>query len=261
MGLPNSAALGLLFDEWIPLMYLPDKSEWPFTERIFQPNQIVLLTDGLCASTCALFVEMMTQAGVKTVVAGGRPEKGPMQTASGTRGARSYDTYSLDSDMSFARSIDDTVDVNLNATVPEVRDSAIYINYAAFNLRDQIGKSDTTPLQFKYEAADCRIYYTVANIYNMTRLWHDVSAAAFVDSSLCVDGSTGYSQANNTNPIAPPKPDTRPAVLSLNTTAVEQVKWDDDNSDSLFAGKSSTGTRNNSPLPGLRKGHWWRRVF
>lgn len=242
-------------------MYLPDKSEWPFTGRIFQPNQIVLLTDGLCASTCALFVEMMTQAGVKTVVAGGRPEKGPMQTASGTRGARSYDTYSLDSDMSFARSIDDTVDVNLNATVPEVRDSAIYINYAAFNLRDQIGKSDTTPLQFKYEAADCRIYYTVANICNMTRLWHDVSAAAFVDSSLCVDGSTGYSQANNTNPIAPPKPDTRPAVLSLNTTAVGQVKWDDDNSDSLFAGKSSTGTRNNSPLPGLRKGHWWRRVF
>ncbi|KAJ8112158.1 hypothetical protein OPT61_g5418 [Boeremia exigua] len=237
------------FDEWIPVMYLPDQGGLTFPEQAFRPDQIVLLTDGLCGSTCSLFVELMTQAGVKTVVVGGRPAKGPMQAASGTRGARSYDTYTLDSDMSYARSIDDIVETNVNATISEIRDSAIFVKYAAFNLRDQIRQADTTPLQFKYEAADCRIYYTLDNIYNMTRLWYDVSAAAFTDSSLCVDGSTGFSKTNNTNPNAPPKPATREPVLTLNTTALVQAKWDDDDSDSHHAGVTNVGTRSTSPYP------------
>ena len=94
-------------------------------------------------------------------------------------------------------------------------------------------KGETTPLQFKYEAADCRIYYTVSNIYNMTRLWHDVAAAAFEDSSLCVDGSQGFSATNNTSPKAPPKPTSQIPILSLDMTGVHQAKWDDDPSDSL----------------------------
>ncbi|KAJ4325134.1 hypothetical protein N0V94_000848 [Neodidymelliopsis sp. IMI 364377] len=221
------------FDQWYPTMYMADRSDWAFTERTFNPDQIVLLTDGLCASTCSLFVEMMTQAGVKTIVAGGRPESGPMQTASGNRGARSYDTYSLDLDMATAREIDEQIEVNVNATVPEVRDPSIFIKYAQFNLRDQIRKDDTTPLQFKYEAADCRIYYTLANVYNMTRLWHDVSAAAFQDPSLCVEGSTGFSTNNNPNPIAPPKPITQQPILSLNTSVVRQTKLDDNPDDGI----------------------------
>lgn len=230
-------------------MYINEKSEWAFQQRTVQPDKIVLLTDGLCASACSIFVEMMTQAGARTVVAGGRPAKGPMQAASGTRGARSYDTYTLDSDMSFARSIDENIETNVNATLPETRDSAIFVKYAAFNLRDQIREADTTPLQFKYEAADCRIYYTLANIYNMTRLWYDVSTAAFVDSSLCVEGSTGFSKTNNTSPSTPPKPATEQPVLSLNTTALQQVKWDDDVSDSLHAGVTAYGVRGTNPFP------------
>lgn len=238
------------FDEWIPLDYLPPQNQGPFEERPVQPDQIVLLTDGLCGSTCSMFVEMMTQAGARTVVAGGQPAKGPMQAASGTRGARSYDTYTLDNDIIFARGIDDTVETNVNATLPEIRDSAIYVNYASFNLRDQIRKIDTTPLQFEYEAADCRIYYTLANIYNITRLWYDVSAAAFTDSSLCVEGSTGFSKTNNTNPTPPPKPVAEKPVLSLNNNnTVHQAKWDDDDSDSLNAGVTAFGTRGTDPFP------------
>lgn len=227
-------------------MYLSNKTAWPFETRTFQPDQIVLLTDGLCASACSLFVEMMIRAGVKTVVAGGRPATGPMQAASGTRGSRSYDTSELDSEMAFARSIDEEVEVNVNATVPEVRDSAIFVNYAAFNLLDQIRKDEKTPLQFKYEAADCRIYYTLANLYNMTRLWHDVSAAAFEDSSLCVEGSTGFSATNNTEPTAPPKPPLKAPILSLNMSTVEQTKWDDDPNDGLH---SDVGRPRNNAFP------------
>ncbi len=114
---------------------------------------------------------------------------------------------------------------------------------------DQIRQADTTPLQFKYEAANCRIYYTLDNIYNMTRLWYDVSAAAFVDSSLSVDGSTGFSKTNNTNPTTPPKHAAQRPVLSLNITAIDQAKWDDDNSDSLQAGVRSYGTRSANSFP------------
>lgn len=113
------------FDQWSLTMYKPNKTEWPFLERTWEPEKIVLLSDGLCGSTCALFMEMMTHAGVKTVVAGGRPVSGPMQAASGNRGATAYSTFALDDEMDFARSIDDRVTVNVNATIPEVRDEAI----------------------------------------------------------------------------------------------------------------------------------------
>jgi hypothetical protein len=82
------------------------------------------------------------------------------------------------------------------------RDSGVFTTVLGVNLRDQMRPSETDPLQFKYEAADCRIFYTLANVYNMTRLWHDAVTAAFDDRSLCVEGSTGY--ANSSKPA--PKP-------------------------------------------------------
>lgn len=213
------------FDEWIPVMYLSNKTEWPIEVRPFNPDQIVLLTDGLCASACALFVEMMTRVGVKTVVAGGRPTNGPMQAASGSRGAILYSAFNLDDDMSYARSINDAAE----AVIPEVRDPGMYTKAAGFNVRDQIRTNETTPLQFKYEAADCRIYYTRTNLYNMTQLWRDVTTAAFIDPSKCVDGSRGFSTTNNTAPNPPPKPQSTKPILSL--SAVNQIRFDDDPED------------------------------
>jgi hypothetical protein len=93
------------------------------------------------------------------------------------------------------------------ATVPEVtesgfRDSGVFTATLAVNLRDQVRPNDTVPLQFKYEAADCRIFYTLGNVYNMSRLWRDTVTAAFDDDTLCVEGSTGYS--NSTKPAPEP---------------------------------------------------------
>ncbi|KAF2132542.1 hypothetical protein P153DRAFT_166525 [Dothidotthia symphoricarpi CBS 119687] len=200
------------FDQWIPTMYLPNKTEWGVQERSWNPEQIVLLTDGLCASACSLFVEMMTHAGAKTIVAGGRPTTGPMQAASGNRGAALYSAFDLDDDFTFARSLDEPVTPATNATIPEIRDPGMYIKYASFNLRDQIRANETSPLQFKYEAADCRIYYTLANLYNITRLWYDAVDAAFTTPSLCVQGSTGFTKTNSTS--TPPLPSATPPSLS-----------------------------------------------
>ncbi len=48
------------------------------------------------------------------------------------------------------------------------------------------------PLQFAYLAADCRIYYTLDSVVNVSSLWRDAARAMWVDSRLCVAGSTGY---------------------------------------------------------------------
>lgn len=53
----------------------------------FTATDIIMLTDGYCASTCALFSELMkTLGGVQSIAVGGRPQLGPMQNVGGTKG-------------------------------------------------------------------------------------------------------------------------------------------------------------------------------
>lgn len=91
------------------------------------------------------------------------------------------------------------------ATVPHLtdrgyRDSGVFTAAFGINLRDQVRPDDPVPLQFKYEPADCRIFYSLANAFNFTRLWSDAVIAAFDDNSMCVDGSTGFSRSSNDVP-------------------------------------------------------------
>lgn len=107
--------------------------------------------------------------GVRTVVVGGRPESGPMQAVGGSRGAVLYTADDLDVDIDW---VNGQMDLN-NNTANETRyadlrslyerESGMDNVYASFNLRDQIRENDTVPLQFKYEAANCRIYVSQTN--------------------------------------------------------------------------------------------------
>ena len=57
------------------------------SERPYEAEDIVILYDGYCASTCTIFLEFMRQqAGVKTVAVGGRPQYEPMQAVGGVKG-------------------------------------------------------------------------------------------------------------------------------------------------------------------------------
>ncbi|KAF2799804.1 hypothetical protein K505DRAFT_413446 [Melanomma pulvis-pyrius CBS 109.77] len=205
------------FQRWIPYGYgisvdaNGKKDGWA-------PENIVLLTDGLCSSACAYFVELMShQAGVKTVVVGGRPSTGPMQTASGNRGARLYSGEAIDVDFANVDTIVDNQEVF--SSLPSRADRGMWIDFAGFNIRDQMRKDDLTkvPLQFKYDAADCRIYHTIANVHNMTQLWRDAAAATWDDPSLCVEDSTGYSShsGNSSPPKPPPARAAQTPVLDL----------------------------------------------
>jgi hypothetical protein len=127
-----------------------------------------------------------------------------MQAVGGNRGAAIYSATSLDRDIAFIGSENATAKTLLPLLdVNGQRDQGVYTTLFSVNLRDQVRENDPIPLQFKYEAADCRIFYTLANIYNMNKLWRDVVAAAFDDKSLCVKGSTGFRDTSKPPPAPP----------------------------------------------------------
>ncbi len=184
----------------MPNDYTNPPSPTPATP--FPTANIVLLTDGTCSSACSLFIEMMTQAGVRTIVMGGSPVNGPMQAASGSRGAVVYSATFLDYDIEQAADIlaKDTATAAAAAQLPNRDDTGVNIKYASLTLRDQVRPNDSVPLQFQYLPASCRLFYTLDNVFNMDRLWRDVAAAAWDDGSMCVTGST--SSGTTTHSVA-----------------------------------------------------------
>ena len=142
---------------------------------------------------------MHHEAGVRTVVVGGRPSYGPMQAQSGTRGARYYTSADIDTNFNYTETINTTAASHL----PSRTDNDFYIIRLSLNLRDQIRKDEDIPLQFIYEAANCRIFYTPWTIYNYTNLWKYAVTAINSKPELCVQGSTGYTTSNATNTHSP----------------------------------------------------------
>ena len=171
--------------------------------QLYDPENILILSDSLCSSACAVFVEMMHhEAGVKTVVVGGLPQTGPMQTASGSRGAQLYTAENIDDDIAVAEFFNETT-----ADYLPDREEDVWITFIGVNLRDQIRKDqEDVPVQFVYDAADCRIFYTRETWMDYSQLW-TYAVNAISDSKLCVAGSTGFS-STNTNSQAPLPPPT-----------------------------------------------------
>jgi hypothetical protein len=166
-------------------------------------------------------MEMMHhEAGVRVVVAGGRPSTGPMQAPSGSRGALIYTTYELDSDISFAQTLLQQQGSSNATFLPNRTETLeVYVTFASINLRDEVRRGETIPLQFAYEAADCRIFYTPQTVYNYTALWQYAADAIWNNSTLCVAGSTGFATTgtNQTDFIGPS------SSTSSGTVAVEKI--------------------------------------
>ena len=146
-------------------------------------------------------MEMMHhEAGVRTVAVGGQPTNGPMQAPSGSRGAAYYTSDDIDSVIDFVEQINSTT-INF---IPSRTDNDLYILSLGLNLRDQIRKGEYVPLQFVYEAVNCRIYFTPQTIYNYTNLWNYAASAIWTKPELCVQGSTGYATSSATDTKGPP---------------------------------------------------------
>lgn len=169
------------------------------TVQPFKAENIVLIYDGYCASTCTIFSELMRQqGGVKTIALGGRPNYNEIQGVGGVKGTNDYPwSYILSSVQTAFSFANETHREHLNDTVlgeytqlPLYRSSSTPV----VNSRDGIREGDETgtPLQFVYETTDCRIFYTPAMVVDQSAVWRSVADTVWGQGNACVAGSNAF---------------------------------------------------------------------
>ncbi|RKF61375.1 Peptidase S41 family protein ustP [Erysiphe neolycopersici] len=158
--------------------------------RPFAPEDIVMLHDGYCASTCTIFSQFMRElGGVKSIAMGGRPISGPIEGVGGVKGSQILlwnDIYQLGQSALLNATEEQAKDLRRLTTLPLSRSGA-----AASNVRDAIlakNIDDGTPSQFIREISDCRLYYTEHMITDVTALWKTAADSAF-NGKACAYGS------------------------------------------------------------------------
>ncbi|KAL5598753.1 hypothetical protein BROUX41_003911 [Berkeleyomyces rouxiae] len=193
----------------------------------FSPQDIVLLTDGTCGSTCTLFSSLMVQQGVKTVVVGGKPANGKQQAIGGVEGAQIFTFNELttlasavlalkpdgsqavapatasSSSSSIAQSLSQsTVERLIQRDEAQSRLQTLAEGYAlqralnpasagSVNGKNSFSKDDlNTPLQFLDDPADCRLFFTPTTIRDPKSMWKAAVDGAWGNpSGVCVEGS------------------------------------------------------------------------
>lgn len=109
-----------------------------------------------------------------------------------------YDTFNLDGSISTVQGILEDNNSPRASFLPNRSNTGdVFVTFASVNLRDQVRIGETTPLQFAYEAADCRIFYTPQTVFNYTLLWKYAADAIWTNPGLCVANSTGFATAPN----------------------------------------------------------------
>ncbi len=190
----------------------------PIAPQPFMSQNVVVFGDGHCGSSCAILLHMLKyQAKVESIVAGGRPQDGPAQAVGGVRGKR---VLSLVNAITFALAFyasapSDLIEQANKTALKDLMDNAVALllrnapdeGPVQVNLLNAIAQYDETqtPLQFVYEAADCRLWYQPSHLLDITSLWGTVAEQAFglngqEKFSLCVPGSTGHPSSLSGNP-------------------------------------------------------------
>ncbi|KAK3317985.1 hypothetical protein B0H66DRAFT_555919 [Apodospora peruviana] len=206
----------------------------------FAAEDIILLYDGICASTCTLVAEMLRiQAGVKSVAFGGRPQAGKIQGVGGIKGAQVLQYSNV---YGYAkRYLPDAQDDAQRAALS--RFSQLPVNRsssAALNVRDQILRDnvdDGLPAQFVREEADCRLYWTAGMVNDVTEVWKAAADAAFNGQPCNAGGiskSTPTSQRRKTvtagvsRPVGERRSDVIKRMLRKGDKSAAERRADDD---------------------------------
>jgi len=179
------------------------------TPQPFNAQDMVMLHDGMCSSTCAIVSELLkNQGAVRTIAIGGRPQPGPMQGVGGTKGAQvfSWDDIQIRMQAVFflgspeQRAQWNDTDLGRTAFASQLFRRSAYQGgkiAGGVNLKDNLrmGDKSATPLEFVYEAADCRMWFTPPMISDVTQVWKGVADRMFREGDglgmgMCVEGST-----------------------------------------------------------------------
>ncbi|KAF4966323.1 hypothetical protein FSARC_5995 [Fusarium sarcochroum] len=170
----------------------------------FKAENILIIGNGACSSTCTTFVNLMTNVGgVRTVSFGGRPNGKPMQIMGGVRGGQAMKFEVIrnlvERASDFYKEVSEKLDFISKSDIARLV-KAVPIAMADFPIRIATGNvnfrnayqegDDDLPLQFQYQAADCRLYFTLENVLHPETIWKSAQQAIWGNGA-CINGSTG----------------------------------------------------------------------
>jgi hypothetical protein len=161
--------------------------------QVFASENITLLTDGACMSSCGVFGNLMIQNGnVSTVAIGGRPSTEQMAIIGGTQGAQDISNGVVATFVNVANNNgtgagitpDETSAIKTLLEVPPMNQNLYGMN---INFLDNMGTGTSDmPMQFNSTMANCRIFYTASDITNIASTWSKISSGNFT----CIDGGS-----------------------------------------------------------------------
>lgn len=159
-----------------------------------------MITDGYCASTCTIFARLMKMNGVRSIAFGGRPRNGPMQALGGVKGSqvlevkvfsnRDLTYYAEKMEMNSTLFTREQKDLWKRLAPPKLDEFSYKVSAGSVNQFNEISsENNQLPLQFVYEAAECRRFYTYDNYIYQNSTWSSAYDAMF-NGGECVPGST-----------------------------------------------------------------------
>lgn len=134
---------------------------------------------------------MTKQAGVKTIAMGGRSNKNRIQAIGGVKGVNNYQFGYIQQLAQYA--VRFTPSLNSSILRRDFYSDLPFIRATGgpgVNTRDGLPQNDTSgvALQFVYEEADCRLYYTPEMTVDITSVWKAAADAQWGNSGKCVSG-------------------------------------------------------------------------
>ncbi|CRK21693.1 hypothetical protein BN1723_002808 [Verticillium longisporum] len=159
-------------------------------EPPFAPENIVMLHDGTCMSSCSTLAEVLrTQGGVKSIAIGGRPVEGDMQAIGGVSAPQAILFFDIHfyAQLALKFKVSDSNRAALERYTPLAfnRSTDGVVNGKDAILPEHI--DDGLPSQYVYRAADCRLFYTQEMINDVSAVWRAAASAAF-NGGKCVAG-------------------------------------------------------------------------
>ncbi|CAF3634376.1 unnamed protein product [Fusarium graminearum] len=169
-------------------------------EAPWKPEDILIVTDGICASACGILTGLLTRNyNIRTLALGGRPLDHAMQAMGGVKGTLLNFNQDIVSAMALVRDGAGTdkealsILSDASASIPSASNPPLLPLPSAGRVNSLNGYTEDNlkgyPVQFRYEAANCRLFYTQLMAASPVAVWRRARGVAWNEEP-CVPGST-----------------------------------------------------------------------
>ncbi|KAI1065134.1 hypothetical protein LB507_001402 [Fusarium sp. FIESC RH6] len=172
----------------------------PYVEEApWKPENILIVTDGICASACGILTGLLTRnQGIRTLALGGRPLNNAMQAMGGVKGTLLNFNHHIVSAIAEVQAASTGKEAHAilsdaSASFPSLSSPPLLPlpNAGRVNSLNGYTEDDLEgyPVHFRYEAANCRLFYTQLMLASPVVTWRRARGVAWNDEP-CVPGST-----------------------------------------------------------------------